>query len=32
MRQKLLGDIFDQIINENLSFIYESESELFIRK
>lgn len=30
MRQKLLGDIFDQIINEYLSIIYEAESELFI--
>ncbi len=26
MRQKLLGDIFDQIINEYLSIIYEAES------
>lgn len=26
MRQKLLGDIFYQIINEYLSIIYEAES------
>jgi len=26
MRQKLLGDIFDQIINDYLSIIYEAES------